>query len=284
MTDETPAPQTPAAAPTPAVPATPVQSAVEQRAAYLQSHPTDGASPGGTAPVGTTPAPQSTAAPASKPDWLPEAFWDKDKGAAKGDDFKKHLESQDKRIADFEAARGGVPAKAEDYKTELDPDFKLPEGQSMPAGYEFNQNDPRLIALRKIANETGMSQKMFSGVLGIEAMNVVEGKKILEARDQALGENAGARLGELATWLDASFDKDTAFDLKGMFWNTRTVKAFETMKKALTSQGVGSFNASGREAPDANDGKPSNWAKLSNADRIAWFHSQQREGARPARH
>ncbi len=269
--------------------AAPSASPVEQRAAFLTSHQTDTAA--ASPPVATDPPKANevlgTLLPdtAIKPNYLPDSFWDKDKGVVKGEDFKKHLDGLEKVKADLEAARGDTPAKAEDYKAELPKEFKLPEGlPELPADMEFNQSDPRLIALRKIANETGMSQKQFSAVLATEAITISNMVAKLKERDASLGENAANRLGELQTWLNASFDKDTANDIGAALLSARQVKALESMKQALTSQGVGSFNAGGRESPDANDGRPANWDAMKPVDRIVWNRQQQREGARTARH
>ena len=234
-----------------------------------------------SAPAGNEPKPYS----AVKPDQLPESFWDKDRREPRWGDLNKHLEDSAKFKADIEAARGETPAKAEDYKAELPKEFKLPEGLAeLPPGTEFNQNDPRLAILRKIANETGMSQKQFSAVLQMDAIQqsiAVTGRL---ARDKALGENAAARIGELDTWFKASFDDPTAKQLSAVLYTPEIVKGIEAMKKALTSQGVGNLSSSGRETPEANDGKPPGWDKFSNVDKRTWYHQQQREGAQNARH
>jgi hypothetical protein len=241
--------------------------------------------PTATAAAATTPpATDKSASPASRPDWLPESFWDKDKAEAKGEDFKKHLEGLEKAKTDFDAARGDTPAKADDYKAELPKEFKLPDGFTpLPAGTEFNDKDPMLSALRKVANETGMSQKQFSSVLAIEAMrqSLAAGGRI--ARDQALGENATARLGELDTWFKTSFGEKAALQLNASLFTPDIAKAWEGVKAALTKQGVGSLSMAGREAAEPSDSKPSNWDRMSSADRLVYVRQQQREGAR-ARH
>lgn len=283
MPDQTPAAQIPAAAPAPA-PA-PQLTPVEQRAAFLSNHQTDTGAASTPTPPPSSLDPSASPQLATKPDGLPDSFWDKDKGAIKGGDLKKHFEESAKFKADVEAARGAIPATADDYKAELPKDFKLPDGMpELPPGMEFNQSDPRLIALRKIAHERGFSQETFSALLETEALNVSSLIAKFKERDAALGENAAGRLSELGTWLNASFDKDTVTDIGSAFVFPRVVKAFESMKKALTSQGVGNFNAGGRESPEANDGKPANWDTMRPVDRIVWTRQQQREGARNARH
>ncbi|HMI40756.1 MAG TPA: hypothetical protein VK485_05955 [Sphingomicrobium sp.] len=270
MTDPTPAVPTPAEAQAQGIQAaTPAQQPV----ASPSIPQTDTGA--GSVPQAAVPAAAQPQSAPTKPDGLPDTFWDKDKGSIKGEDLKKHF--------DAEAARGDTPAEAKDYKTTLPEGFKAPEGAELPAGYEFNEADPFLQAFRKIAKDTGMSQKQFSAALSVEATRAGFVQSQLRARDAALGENAQTRLGDLATWMDASFDQKTSGQLKAVLYSPEVVKAFESMKKSLTSQGVGSFNASGREAPEANDGKPAEWGKMSNVDKRTWFIQQQREGAR-ARH
>jgi len=268
MTDPTPAVPTPAEAQAQGIQAaTPAQQPV----ASPSTPQTDTGA--GSVPQAAVPAAAQPPSAPTKPDGLPDAFWDKDKNSIKGEDLK--------RLADAEAARGEMPAEAKDYKTTLPQDFKAPEGAELPAGYEFNEADPFLQAFRKIAKDTGISQKQFSAVLSVEALRAGMVQSQLRARDAALGENAQTRLGDLATWFDASFDNKTSGQLKAVLYSPEVVKAFESMKKSLTNQGVGSFNASGREAPEANDGKPAEWNSMSNVDKRTWFIQQQREGARP---
>ncbi len=217
---------------------------------------------------------------ASRPSWLPEAFWDATKGAAKDAEFASHLASLEKFKTDAEAKRSTVPEKPEGYEPDLG-DIKLPAGQ------ELNVKDPRFIALQKVAHEEGLTPETVNKLLRIEANQVVANDAAVAAgraeRDKMLGENGAARVDALAKWIDAQFpDEKEAQQVKATMWTPVIVQFFEKIQKALSTQGAHGFVQLGRDASSGTDGKPENWEKLSAVDRRTWFHQENRKKANPA--
>jgi hypothetical protein len=217
-------------------------------------------------------AQQAPASPATKPDYLPESFWDATKGEPKADDLKKFW-------ADRDAARAAVPDKPEGYKLELPPDVKLPDG------FEPNPKETKFVGLQKIAHEDGLSQATLNKIVRLEAEAVSAAhanvQRDIAARDKALGENGAARVTALAAFIDSHWsDPKEARQIKDTMWTPVIVKHFETYQKMVTGQGAHSFTQTGRDgAPEPNDGKPPGWEKTSPENKRAWFLRQQREAA-----
>lgn len=196
----------------------------------------------------------------------------------KADDFAKHLEGLEKTRTDAEAARQGVPENVDGYKVEFPKEFKLPDG------YELDEKDPRLAALRETAHKAGWSKDTFNQVVKIEADRLVADaenlKQAVAIRDKALGENGAARVDALGKWIDTLFDDDSkAFQVKQTMWTPVIVELFESFQKQLSGQGVLGHIQSGREEP--GNGLPAGWDKMSPSDRLIWNRQHAKDkGAR----
>lgn len=229
-------------------------------------------------PAGTgAAAPAQAGQPATRPAWVPEPFWDAEKGAPKDKEFSEHLAALEKLKTDTEAKRGAIPAKPEDYKPDLG-DIKLPPGR------ELDVKDPRFIELQKVAHEEGMSSAAFNKLLKIEATAVVESARRAEAGREELykrlGENGAGRVDALSKWIDAQFtDPKEATQVKATMWTDVIVKFYEKIQKAATDQGLHGFVQVGRETAGRDDGKPDNWEKLTPIDRRAWQLQENRRKA-----
>jgi hypothetical protein len=242
-------------------------------------------------PIGGAPQAQvdaaSQASPqtvtATRPDYLPEAFWDEAKGEPKTAEFKNHVGELEKFKAETEAKRAAAPPKPDDYK------FIVPSDVKLPAGYEPNEKDPKFVALRKIAHEEGWSQAAVNRLIRLEAESLVAAdaklKENILARDKALGENGAARVAALAKFIDSHWpDPNEAAQIRATMWTPVIVNHFETFQRMLSSQGVHSFSAAGRADNEPQDTKPPGWAKMSAVDRRAFLLRQQREAATAGKH
>jgi hypothetical protein len=231
-----------------------------------------GASP--TNPPAVTAAAPAQAAPAARPTWVPESFWDAEKSAPKEKEFSEHLASLEKLKADTEAKRGAIPAKAEDYKPDLG-DIKLPEG------VEIDLKDPYFVELQKAAHEEGLTAAAFNKVMSIEAKRIVAFREGVAAqrdkRNEMLGENGAARVDALSKWIDAQFtDPKEATQVKATMWTPVIVKFFEKIQQAAAGQGLHGFTQIGRETADRDDGKPDGWEKMAPIDRRTWQLQENR--------
>jgi hypothetical protein len=152
------------AAAAPAAPAAPAPAAPASPTGLMDLAEPPAADPAAPADPSAPPAdPAATPAKATfktRPDWLPEPFYDPKTGEVK-------LEALAKSQADLRAAisKGAnkAPAKADDYKLEMEPaaldGVKRLFAEGDPA------KDPLMKAVREAAHESGMSQAQFNGLM-----------------------------------------------------------------------------------------------------------------------
>lgn len=239
--------------------------------------PASGAPPAGGAatPAPAVPASGSVASPPtpatpSRPDWLPETYWDGAGNAPKSADIAAAL----KEAEEFRAARAAVPETADKYSLDLPKDFKLPEG------FEVKADDPRIGMLREAAKEAGLDQTKFTQMFAKLAQADAAAQKAQQdliaqgkaARDEALGPQAAQRIEALHSSFDAMFDADTSKQLKDTLILPKQIEAMEKLVVAVKNGGVPGFNGKGRDAP-RTDGKPEGWDGMSPVDRLTWLRA-----------
>jgi hypothetical protein len=218
-----------------------------------------------TAPTEGSPPPRPI-----RPDGVPEAYWDKDKGELKTGDWARSYEELRTFKAEADARKALVPAQADLYKPELPKDLKL------PVEMEVKTDDPLYLAVRDMAHARGWTQDDFSQAIGayakVQAARIQAVQEAIKKRDEALGQNGAQRVDELKKWFSAAFGPEVGAQFNETLYTTGIISGFEKMKTALTSQGVKSFSSLGREAIEGRaDGLPDNWDKLDSTTRREWL-------------
>lgn len=190
-------------------------------------------------PEQTTPAPDpATAAPAgdvaaapapARPEWLPEAHWDGEKGSIKLDDFGKHYAEVAKVYGEHQARVAALPKDPAGYKLELPAEFKAPEG----AQIKFDESDPRVAPLRELALKYELPQQAVSELLAIDAQNVIADAVAEQARVaeemKKLGDKASERLSALQTALKPLLSATEYAALRGMATDAAAIVAIEKL-------------------------------------------------------
>lgn len=212
-----------------------------------------------------TPVAEAAAKPA-KPDYLPDAFWDAEKGEPKAGALSEALT----KLGELEAAQAErakqVPEKAEGYEPALPEGFKMPDGIEI----QLDTNDPVYAAAREFAKERGLTQAEFSNMLALEAQRVATEHQKLSAAVAAertkLGENRIARLDAVDSFLKGRLPEAQASALSNMLVTAAQVEAFETLMSSLTGDGVGGFSQQGQGAKSSVS--EDDWNRMSLEDRI----------------
>lgn len=209
-----------------------------------------------TAPAaGTTPAqgsPPADAAPAveskpTRPEWLPESYFDAEKGAIKDEDFGKHYaelatgaKAEQERIAAY-------PQKLEDLKFELPADLKLPEGMKL------DESNPTFQAFRQFAFEKKLDPAVGSQLLGMyvkeQATNVEAINKRVGEEMQKLGANGAARISSLRTFLDSKVGPELSKSVMAGVFTADQVNGMEKLMLAMSNGGTAVAPGTAREAP-----------------------------------
>jgi len=221
-------------------------------------------------PAGETPAPIAASVPKTRPEGVPDSFWDKDKGELKTADWAKSYEELRQAKAEIDARKAQIPAQADLYKPELPKDLKIPEGMG-----EVNPDDPLYLAVRQMAHEEGWTQGQFTRAIGeyakIEAAKHEALQAAVKQRDEALGANGAQRVDALNKRFVAAFGEDVGKQFSQTLFTPAIITGFEKVFEALSRQGVQKFSAIGREAVEGRtDGRPDNWNDMSAMDRRHW--------------
>lgn len=176
------------------------------------------------------PSPPAGDSPATRPAYIPEKFWDGEKGAPRIEDLGKSyvkLEGERGKIKETLAAeikaemRKGVPAKAEDYK------FAVPEGVDDvvfldgPPGDDFKPepgkhyamlkaDDPLAKGIRQLAHEYGVPNEKLNPLMaevarmiGFRPPTADDMKAARESFTKQLGEQGEQRLSHVEKQLEA---------------------------------------------------------------------------------
>lgn len=231
-------------------------------------------------PAASSDAPQDTTGQAaaspsdnapSKPDWLfDDALFDAEKGVdvdklgARAKELHEKFAEQERVAAERKAA---IPEKAEDYGYEVEP----------PEGFELDSGSPLWKVLQETALARGLTKAEYADVaksfLGAMAENhKAEIAGVKEAQKELfkqLGDNGPARVEAVSKWMHGAFGEQVGGQLRNALFTPDIVKAFEKIQRALTDQGVTSFNGSGRDE-GRSDGKPDGWEQMTPIDRRTW--------------
>lgn len=224
------------------------------------------AAPAAAAPA--APAAPAAAAPgvAERPAFLPESFWDKEKGAIKLNEFGVHYQE----VAQFHQAetqrRAGIPAKPEDYALELPKDFKVPDGFK-PEQFKVNDKDPRLPMARAIAKELGLDQAGFSKLIALDAnmqaQAITADRAAATAELAKLGEKAPARIGAIETYLKANLVESEYEAIRPAFSSAAAVVAMEKIIAKATGQAVPTGGSPAPIAPPADPNSIPGYATMT---------------------
>lgn len=236
------------------------------------------ASPAASPAAVPDPTAVSTQSPPPKPtrpEGVPESFWDKDKGELKASDWGKSYEELRSFKAAEDARRASIPAQADLYKPELPKDFKVPQGM------ELKTDDPLYVGFRDYALKNGMTQEAFSEGIGLYAKVEIAKQEALQAavkaRDAALGPNGPVRVDDLNKRFVAYFGEEVGKQFAQTLFTPGIIQGFEKVFATLSSQGVQKFSSLGREATEGRaDGLPDNWETMSTTDKRTYQLTAQR--------
>ena len=255
---------TPAAASAPAAVSSPLSSPSPSPANTAAS-----ASPA-TAASAPTPASPDTTSPTTRPDGIPDSFWDGEKNTVKVDAIKDIIA----RDAAAEVKRLSVPPP-EAYKAELPADLKLPDGVQ----FKIDEKNPIMPEVRAWANEVGLSQEHFSKALALHAKLVtaadVQVAEMAKAEIAKAGPNAGARVDAVSKWIRAEAGEADAKPIIATIVTDAHLRFYEKMLNKITSQGAASFSQQHRVPPD--DSKIPGFENMSFAQQR---HAQEQLRAR----
>lgn len=196
----------------------------------------------GSPPVGGAP---NVASQTTRPEWLPEPYFDAEKSEIKFDDFGKHYaelatgaKAEQDRIAAY-------PQKLEDLKFELPADLKLPEGMKL------DESNATFQAFKQFAFDKKMDPAEGSKLVGMyvqeQARQADAINKRVSEEQTKLGANAAARITALSTGLDAHIGPALTKQVMAGVFTADQVTGMEKLLLAVSNGGTVSPPANGRD-------------------------------------
>jgi len=192
----------------------------------------DGGNAGGSGGDGGAGGEGGSSEKAARPEYIPENFWDTDKGF-KSEDFNALIARDAERAAEL----AQVPDSKDKYEVKLPKDFKLPDGFKLPEGQEsiIDASDPRVEAARDYALANRFNQSQFEGLIAFGAqMDIAEQTRLNTALDeqrQQLGSKGQDRINAVTAWLGAKIGGDLANALAPMMFTAKSIQAFEAVMR-----------------------------------------------------
>lgn len=216
---------------------------------------------------------QQQAAP-SRPDWLPETFFDPQKGP-KWDDFGKHFGEVVTRDAAEQSRRLALPQKPEEYKVGTTAAFKPPEGIE----FKIDEADPLWSQARSWAHKYGLTQDAFNEGIdlfaGARVGDAATTKAAYTAEIAKLGATGPARVTELERFYTGFYGsaEDAKAEVSRIFTAADALRHEKKMAKWV-SQGAAAFSQAHRE-PGSNTNKPTEeqWGKMTPAQRMDYTNN-----------
>lgn len=211
--------------------------------------------------------PPAGGAPPTRPEQVPETFWDSTTGL-KPEFFTHYAEVATFHKTETEK-RAGVPATPDAYV--LEGEIKLPETVKVPNGddgkplkFQINKDDPRIPLVRAFAHQYGLPQEAVNSLVALDAqMKIADlnaANETIAAEQKKLGANFGTRKTAVETFLKGAFTgdqkaKDAKYDaLFPIIGNAAAFEAIEDLIARATTTGVP--NKLGDPPPPKPEPKP----------------------------
>jgi hypothetical protein len=212
-----------------------------------------------------------------RPDYIPETYWDADKGF-KADDFNALVAFK----AESDSRAASMPAAADKYEVKLPADFKLPEGFTLPKTADgkdaelsslIDPKDPRIEAARALAFEQKLDQGQFEKLieLGVK-FDIAEKQRFsdsIKAEADKLGAKGQERINAVMQWIGAKVGGEAATTLAPMMMTAKQVEAFEAIMRLNRGVAQGSPGA-GRDEKQTGTLSEEDYLKMSPAARIQY--------------
>ena len=160
----------------------------------------------------------------TKPDGLPDDFWDAGAGSVRLDQLIPKFNDLTAAHAAREAAAASIPSDAEGYELGLPEGFEAPEGFAM----DFSA-DPRVPDIKAWAHKHGLAPDAVKDLMGIYAKSELESFQFATEQKALLGKNADARLADIRVALNAVLPADQAGALAESLASADAVKAIEKL-------------------------------------------------------
>lgn len=212
----------------------------------------------------------SAASGVTKPEGLDDRFFDPKTGV-KWANLTKEVGDLAAFKAEVEAAKGAIPASADEYK------IAFPEGYELPEGFQIDEASPLWQQGREMAAKAGFTQEQFghaaATMVDILAKQEAGAEAVFAdyAKSEAakLGANAAQVSDDVVQWIDKTFSPEAAkiIGASRLLVNAEVLKGFAEVMRAVSSGGVSSLNGGARDGVNGGVSEDE-WNKMSFTQRM----------------
>lgn len=192
----------------------------------------------------------------SRPDYIPEKYWDEASGRARVEDLGKGyielasmLGKKDEQVRQEitesiqKQMRDGVPETPEGY------DFQPVEG-AIPEGYEFhfNKENPQYKEFNRLAHTIGLKPDQYNQIMSLYIQNELAMAPDKTVELAKLGENANARVERVDMWAKANLTNSSYQALVGQATTGEFIVAIEELmdkSRSADMEAVGDAQSTG---------------------------------------
>ena len=198
---------------------------------------------------------------ASRPDYVPEKFWDTESSSVRMEDvFKSYGEIEKSGRARADTMRKSIlDEMASEKQANLPESYeaRIPESlaESLPEdfNFEFNEEDPMFQWWNSYASENGISQEQFESGIGAYVQMQYMNNPDPSAEYAKLGESGEERAHHVGAWVDKTFSPETANALAGFATNAAAVTALEEIMALGGEPRFAPFMSDTGSVPTAKD-------------------------------
>jgi hypothetical protein len=223
---------------------------------------------------------QKSTAPAepTRPEWLPEKFWDSKAKAPNVENLAKSYVELEKGRSNIEELKAKWEAERLAARPETPDSYTLPENEALDP--EALAASPIVQLWRKAAYEAGLGQEQFEAVINEYVETEIRRMEAQREAEMAkLGDNAVARTQAVALWAQKVLGADTEefAALQRMAVDAAGVRALEKLMELTRDIDTGAGDPPEKE-PELTE---ADVRKIMNTP--AYYHPQKRDPAVVAR-
>ena len=180
----------------------------------------------------------------NRPEYLPEKFWDADKGETRLQTFSESYTNLEQKLhSKMEDLREEVKAEGLANRPENADDYTLPELE----GVEFQTDDPLLSFWRNQAHGMGLDNEGFQAGIKSYMETMQASAPDPNAELAKLGEDGKTRIEAINAWADSKLSENTRNALNSLATTADGVLAIEEMMSV--SQSSANTVDGGQSAP-----------------------------------
>lgn len=182
----------------------------------------------------------------SRPEGLPEQFWDDATKTIKFDALGKSFNELSAFQAEQQSRTASVPETPDGYELKFPANFKPPEGTE----FVLDDNDPMFAFAKQLFHQNGLSQAAFENAIGEYANMQIAEMQVLEncksENMKALGPKAEQRVSSIKNWISSINGNDAVQSFEFALMTKTGIETFEKMMHRMSGGSSSPYSYSGK--------------------------------------